>query len=160
LTNGKAYEFEAQLKQHAGMDAAYIEFPYDVETEYGTKGQVKVKAFFDGAEYRGSLARMGLACHCLGVTKAIRKQIGKAPGDRVAVRLWMDEEPRLTEPAEDVLMALEEAGRLTAFHSLSYTRRKEYLNAIEASKRPATRQQLIQRLLEALGENAGDAGDG
>ncbi|WP_010233489.1 DUF1905 domain-containing protein [Clostridium arbusti] len=38
----KSYEFDAVIKKHGTIDAAYIEFPYDVEKEFGTKGQVKV----------------------------------------------------------------------------------------------------------------------
>jgi len=47
------------------MDAAYIEFPYDVYKEFGKRGQVEVKASFDGFEYRGSLVRMGMQSHCI-----------------------------------------------------------------------------------------------
>lgn len=39
----KSYSFQAQIQKHDGMDAAYITFPYDVEQEFGTKGQVKVQ---------------------------------------------------------------------------------------------------------------------
>jgi len=31
------------------MNAAFIEFPFDVKKEFGVKGQVKVHVTFDGA---------------------------------------------------------------------------------------------------------------
>lgn len=40
----KTYEFDAVIIKQGDIDAAYIEFPYDVEEEFGTKGQVKVRA--------------------------------------------------------------------------------------------------------------------
>lgn len=38
----KVYEFDAKIIKQDSIDAAYIEFPYDVEKEFGVKGQVKV----------------------------------------------------------------------------------------------------------------------
>lgn len=68
------------------MDGAYIEFPYDVRQEFG-KGRVKVRAFFDGVPYDGSLVRMKTPRHIIGVRKDIRAQIGKQPGDTVHVEI-------------------------------------------------------------------------
>ena len=84
--NGRVYEFEAVLKKVDGLDGAYIEFPYDVRTEFG-KGWVKVHATFDGVPYDGSLVRMKTPGHILGVRKDIRAKIGKQPGDWVRVTL-------------------------------------------------------------------------
>ena len=61
----KVYEFDAEIIKHEGIDGTYVEFPYAVEKEFGTRGQVKVWATFDGYEYRGSLANMGFhRCRC------------------------------------------------------------------------------------------------
>ena len=45
----KVYEFDAKLKKHENLDAAFVEFPYDVEREFGTRGQVKILVRFDGS---------------------------------------------------------------------------------------------------------------
>lgn len=84
--NPKKYEFEAVIKKVEDIDGAYIEFPYDVKTEFG-KGRVPVSATFDGTPYDGSLVRMGTVCHIIGLRKDIRKQIGKQPGDTILVTL-------------------------------------------------------------------------
>ena len=84
--NEKIYKFEAILKKVPDIDGAYIEFPYDVREEFG-KGRVKVHATFDGVPYDGSLVRMKTPGHIIGVLKAIRKEIGKQPGDRVSVTI-------------------------------------------------------------------------
>lgn len=36
------YEFDAEIKKQDSIDATFVEFPYDVEKEFGVKGQVKV----------------------------------------------------------------------------------------------------------------------
>lgn len=84
--NPKCYEFDAVLQKVPDMDGAYIEFPYDVRQEFG-KGRVKVRAFFDGVPYDGSLVRMKTPRHIIGVRKDIRAQIGKQPGDTVHVEI-------------------------------------------------------------------------
>lgn len=80
----KIYEFDAIIKKVDDMDAAYIEFPYDVRKEFG-KGRVKVCALFDGVQYNGSLVRMRTECHFIGIRKDIRAFIHKQAGDSVHV---------------------------------------------------------------------------
>ena len=70
----KLYEFDAIIKKTDFIDATFVEFPYDVENEFGTKGQVKVKAFFDNYEYRGSLVKMGHQCHIIGNNSKNKKR--------------------------------------------------------------------------------------
>ena len=84
--NDKLYHFTAEIKKVPDIDGAYVEFPYDVRTEFG-RGRVKVLATFDGVPYEGSLVCMGTPGHILGLRKDIRAKIGKQPGDRVEVTL-------------------------------------------------------------------------
>lgn len=145
----KSYEFDAVIQKHPGLDAAFIEFPYHVEEEFGVKGRVKVVATFDGHEYRGSLVKMGSPCHWLGLTQAMRAAIGKNPGDQVHVVLRRDDEPREVAIPADLGRLLDEnpeAGRW--FDGLSYTNRKEYVRWIEEAKKQETRD---QRLLKTIG---------
>ena len=89
---GKEYRFDAVIQKNPDMDAAYIIFPYDIREEFG-KGRVKVRAAFDGVPYDGSIVNMGVkdadgkVCYVIGMTKAIRKKIGKTFGDPVAVTI-------------------------------------------------------------------------
>jgi hypothetical protein len=69
----KRIRFTALIeKSDDGMDTAYISIPFDVEKVYGTKGQVKVKAWFNDHLYRGVLANMGTGCHIIGLRKDVR----------------------------------------------------------------------------------------
>jgi hypothetical protein len=80
----KIIEFDAQIKKVPDIDGAYVEIPFDVKEVFG-KGRVPVNATFDGFPYQGSIVRMGMPCHMLGIRKDIRQQIGKQPGDTVHV---------------------------------------------------------------------------
>ena len=83
------YEYDAVLHENP-EGGAYVAFPYDLRKEFG-RGRVKVHATFDGVPYDGSMVNMGVKdahgeiCYLIGVTKAIRKQIGKTFGDEVEV---------------------------------------------------------------------------
>lgn len=80
------YIFEATIIKKEGMDAAYIEIPFDIRKEFG-KGRVLVHATFDGEKYDGQIVRMGTPNYILGIRKDIRAKIGKQAGDKVLVTI-------------------------------------------------------------------------
>lgn len=86
------HRFTATIIQNGTMDAAYVIVPVDIRKEYG-KGRLKVEASFDGEPYSGSVVNMGVrdadgnVCYIIGITKAIRRKIGKTFGDSVEVVL-------------------------------------------------------------------------
>jgi hypothetical protein len=150
----KVDEFDAKIMKHPEIDAAYIDFPYDVEVEFGVKGQVKVLATFDGYEYRGSLSKMGHTCHRLGLTQAIRNAIGKQPDDMVHVIIKQDIEPRIVEIPEDFLEQLNENQKAKDFFdTLSYTNKKEFVVWISSAKRAETREKRITDAIDMLLNN-------
>ena len=77
-------KFCAIILQNENMDAAYVEVPYDIKELFG-KGRLLVNATFDGIPYRGQVVKMGTPCYIIGVSKQIRKQIGKSFDDIVEV---------------------------------------------------------------------------
>lgn len=144
-------EFSATLKSVEGNSALYIDFPYSVEEIYGVKGQVKIKATYDGVPYRGSLVKMGQPCHMLLIRTDIRKQINKNPGDEVWVTVQRDLEERVVEvpeELEELFQANPEAREL--YDKLSYTHRKEYVQWINDAKRPETRANRLGKTIEML----------
>jgi hypothetical protein len=148
--------FKAVLeKPDDGMDTAFIRIPFQVYEVYGTKGQVKVKATFDGEPYRGVLANMGMDYHVIIVKKEIRKIIDKNVGDTISVTLMRDEEERKVEVPDDLKNALSKSAKATEFfNSLSYTNMKEYALWVSSAKKTETRQKRIsdsiQKLLKGL----------
>jgi hypothetical protein len=145
----KAYRFTAKIETGDG-GGAYVLFPYDVEREFGTKGKVPVKASFDGVPYTGSLIKYGNPQHMLPILKAIREQIGKAPGDTVEVEIWKEDAPRTLEIPAQFKEAMKKGGVTSVFDSLSYTHRKEYCRWITEAKKEETRLHRLQQAVEML----------
>jgi hypothetical protein len=142
-------EFSAILeKPDDGVDGAYVRIPFDAEKIYGSKGHIKVKAWFDGYPYRGILANMGMGCHIIIVRKDIRKAIGKNAGEEIKVALEADNEERIVEVPDDLKRVLSRSVEASNFfNSLSYTNRKEYAAWISSAKKTGTRE---KRLAEAM----------
>ncbi len=145
------HEFNAIIKQHENLNAAYIEPPFDVKEVFGSK-RVKVKATFDGVEYRGSVVNMG-GCYMLGLTQEMRNKIGKGFGDEVFVTIEKDVAERSVEVPEDFasLMNCDETA-VSTFKSLSFTAQKEYVTWITSAKREATRSERITKSVALLSE--------
>jgi hypothetical protein len=84
--NKKIYTFNAEIKKVPDIDAAYIEFPYNIKKEFGS-GRVKVCVTFDDEKYEGSIVNMGVKntngtiCYAIGILKFIRQKIGKRLAD-------------------------------------------------------------------------------
>ena len=145
------HEFNAIIKQHESLNAAYIEPPFDVKEVFGSK-RVKVKATFDGVEYRGSVVNMG-GCYMLGLTQEIRSKIGKGFGEEVFVTLEKDEEERIVEVPEDFASAMNcDELAASTFKSLSFTAQKEYVTWITSAKREVTRSERIIKAVALLSE--------
>lgn len=93
--NMKKYEYDAVIQKVPEIDGAYVEFPYDIRKEFG-RGRVKVRAWFDGAAYDGSIVNMGVknengtVRYIIGIRKDIRARIGKQPGDSIHVIIQCD----------------------------------------------------------------------
>ena len=140
--------FEAVI-QDANGGGAYIEVPAEVLDALGGGGRIPVQATFDGIAYRGSIASMG-GCMALGVLKQIRSDLGKGPGDSVVVTVTRDDAERTVEVPDDLAAALAAAGAREAFDKLSFSHRREHVNAITEAKKPETRTRRITKAIEML----------
>lgn len=143
--------FEAVIETPPKTPGAFVTVPFDVNEVYGRRGQVKVKATFDGHPYRGSLAPMGGGRHVLGIRKDIRKAIGKDIGDKVRVVVERDAEPRVvTVPPDFQQLLNRNKTAKAAFDKLSYTHRKEYVEWIESAQKAETRERRLQKAIGML----------
>jgi Bacteriocin-protection, YdeI or OmpD-Associated/Domain of unknown function (DUF1905) len=154
----KKHIFTATI-QNAGGGGAFVEIPFDVEKEFGSK-RPKVKAMIEGVSYRGTLVRtpalapgasVGSERHMLLILKGIREQIGKTLGDEIKVVVGPDAEPRLIEIPKDLLKELKkDKPAKVRFDKLSFTHRREYVRWIEEAKHAETRQTRIIKTIEML----------
>lgn len=145
----KQYKFKATIEA-AGEGGACVLFPYDVEKEFGTRGRVPVKVTYDGVPYTGTMIKYGRPQHMLPILKAVREQIGKGPGDTIAVTVQRDESVRTIEIPPAFKAEMKRAGVLTFFESLSYTHRKEYVRWITEAKKEETRLARSAKALDML----------
>jgi hypothetical protein len=140
-------KFKAKIEAGRG-GGAFIKVPFDAKEVFGS-ARPKVKATFDGEPYQGSIAPMGGA-YLIGILKDIRAAIGKDIGDTVQVTLEADASPREVTVPADVAKALKSAGLTKMFDGMSYSHRKEHINAIAEARKPETRERRIARMLDDL----------
>jgi uncharacterized protein YdeI (YjbR/CyaY-like superfamily) len=86
----------------------------------------------------------------LGVSKAIREQLGKSPGNTIDVVLWKDEVERVVEVPEEFRKRMEKEKLLPFFEKLSYTHRKEYCRWLTEAKKEETRQARLVKAIDML----------
>lgn len=149
----KQYKFNATIESvegPSGRGGACVLFPYDVEKEFGTEGQVPVKITFDGVPYTGTMVKYGRPEHMLPMLKAIREKIGKGPGDIVTVTVERDNSARTIEVPPELEKLLKKEKLLPFFDSLSYTNRKEYCRWITEAKKEETRQARLAKAVTML----------
>ena len=145
----KAYKFKATIEP-TDHGHGFVFFPYDTQEEFGTRGQVRVNATFDGVPYAGALVKYGPPQHMLPVVKTILEQIRKRPGDTVSVVLEHDKTDRTVEVPAEFAKAMKQARVLAAFEKLNYTHRKEYCRWITEAKREETRKNRIAKAAQML----------
>lgn len=152
FTDPGTISFDAVLtRADVSGSSAFVAFPFDVRTLFGTRGRVPVNATFDGVPYRGSLVTYGDG-HMILVLGEIRKQIGKEAGDTVAVTIALDTAARVVELDADVERAWADAGVLDAFRAQSYSHQREYALWIAEAKRAETRANRIAKAASMIAE--------
>ncbi len=148
--NRIAFNAVIEKSDHNG---AYVRLPSDIEQKIGITGRIKVIAFFDAIEYRGSLVKMGLDCHIIGVRKDILAKLGKQINDTIHVTIAIDDAQRIVELPEILNTLLGE--NLIAkqkFNALSYSHQREYVNWICEAKTEITRMRRIEKLFAKLND--------
>ncbi|HUB30413.1 MAG TPA: YdeI/OmpD-associated family protein [Terracidiphilus sp.] len=149
----KQYKFEATIQSvqgAAGRGGACVFFPYDVEKEFGTRGQVPVKITYDGVPYTGTMVKYGHPQHMLPLLKDIREKLGKGPGDAVKVVVERDTSPRTVEVPPELEKLLKKEKLMPVFEALSYTHRKEYVRWITEARKEETRQARLAKTVTML----------
>ena len=88
----------------------------------------------------------------IGLSKAVRAQLGVEIGDEVDATVALDTAEREVDVPADLAAALDAEPRVrAAFDALSYSRRKELARGVAEAKRPETRERRIASALDELG---------
>jgi len=133
----------------------FFEIPAEIMAELGTRKRLPLAVRINGAAYR-TTASVYDGRFYVPMRAEIRAAAGVAPGQRVRVEVSRDDEPRTVELPGDLVTALEAAGLREAFLRFSYSHQKEYVQAVEAAKRPETRAARIEKTLAAVAAKCGE----
>ena len=88
----------------------------------------------------------------IGLSKAVRAQLGVEIGDEVDATVALDTAEREVDVPANLAVALDAEPRVrAAFDALSYSRRKELARGVAEAKRPETRERRIASALDELG---------
>jgi hypothetical protein len=145
----RGVSFKAVLKAaHGGGHLVAV--PDEVVEALGGGARIPVNATFNGIPYRGSIFRMG-GPPFLGVAKAIIAEASVAVGDRLDVVVERDAEVRTIDPPPDLKKALaKNAAARAVWEKLSFTRKRELVQRLEAAKKPETRERRLDKAMDEL----------
>lgn len=133
---------------------ATITLPFDPKVKFG-KVRVPVRVTVNGHTYRSTTFRMGgidfiplRKSHQLaaGIDLAIASHRSK----KYRITIEPDTTPRTVRVPSDLARALREAGLTKAFASMSFTHRREHVEAVLGAKEPETRARRITKCIEMV----------
>lgn len=140
-----------------GKTATGFEVPPDVVAGLGSGKRPAVRVTIGPHTYRSTVAVMG-GMFMLPLSAENRTVAGVAAGDEVDVHLELDTEPRQVEVPADLAGALDaDAGARAFFDSLSYSKRRGLVLAVEDAKTPATRERRIAKTVAMMQERRAPA---
>lgn len=144
------HRFQAVLGAGVG-DRPAVALPAEVAAAIGGRARIPVTGTINGVPFRGSTMPLGAGRHCVGFRKETRAEAGGVePGDMVAIEIRRDDVPRTVDLPDDLAAALEaRPGLRGAFDAMSYTHRREWVQAVNDAKRPETRARRIAGAVEA-----------
>ncbi len=147
-------EFHGEIiKPEKFPNAACIQVVGDVKATFG-RANPKVKIYFDGHLYRGSISNMGWGPMVV-MPQAVRKKVKKIHGDTVHVRIELDTEERIIEIPPELEELFKSRPELQAvYDKWSYTKRKELARSISEAKRPETKAKRLAKGISLLESNS------
>ena len=124
-------------------DEFMIEPPFDPREVFG-KARAAVRVAINGHEYRSTVAVMGGRIF-VPLRRSHRQAAGVRAGEPFAVTLTLDTTPRTVEAPDDLRAALEASDAWERWEKLSFTHRREHVEAVEGAKKPETRTRRIAK---------------
>ncbi|MFN0012735.1 MAG: YdeI/OmpD-associated family protein [Phycisphaerales bacterium] len=131
-----------------GTRMSAISVPFDPKEVFG-KVRAPVLVGLNGYTFRSTIFRM-----CGDTFVPLRQShqdgAGVKPGQRVEVTLTADDKPREVGLPKDMKAALKKAGVLDRFEAMSFTHRREYVEAYTGAKKPETRDRRLKACIAAV----------
>jgi len=139
--------FKGTVQRHGS--AGFIELPFDPREKFG-KVRAPVKVTVNRYTFRTTIVAMG-GPPCIGIRTSYREAAGLEGGERIEVRVALDDEKREVTPPADLVKALEAAPPAwDRWRELSYTHQREHAEAVETAKKPDTRARRVAKAVELV----------
>ena len=120
----------------------FIPLTFDPKAVFG-KVRAPVKVTVNGYSYRSTIAAMG-GPPCIPLRKSNREAAGLEGNETINVRLDLDTDVRDVVPPTDFVKALKAAAPAwDRYQEMSFTHRREHVEAIVSAKKPETRTRRI-----------------
>ena len=127
----------------------FIPVPFDPAPVFG-KIRAPVKVTVNGYTYRSTIASMG-GTACIPLRRSNREAAGLEGRETLDVRLDLDVEKRDIDPPRDFAKALKAVPKAwDRWRELSFTHKREYVDAIEEAKKPETRARRIDGAVKMI----------
>ena len=140
--------FKAKLTADSG--GLFFQVPFDVKTEFG-KARAPVRVTLGRYTYASTVAVYG-GKYYVPVRREHRQAARVTPGKTIGIRLELDETKRDVKAPADLARALQaRAGGNEGWRKLSYTHRREHVQAILEAKKPETRARRVSKAVATLG---------
>jgi hypothetical protein len=139
-----------RVQIHSAGSMCCIPVPFDPKAVFG-KVRAPVKVTLNGYTFRSTIASMGDGPF-VPLRRSHREAAGLEGDETLRVTFALDTEPREVELPDDLRKALEaKPALLKRWDALSYTHRREHVEALEGAKKPETRARRLASTLKALG---------
>ena len=127
----------------------FIPLSFDPRALFG-KVRAPVRVTLNGYSFRSTIAAMG-GTVCIPLRKSNREAAGLEGNETLRVKLELDESERDVTPPKDFVKALEAAPPAwDRWQELSFTHRREHVEAIEGAKKPETRARRLAAAVRAI----------
>jgi len=138
--------FKTTIVREGAM--CFIPVPFDPRPVFG-RVRAPVKVTLNDFTYRSTIAAMG--GFCLPLRRSNREAAGLQGNETLRVTLELDTEKREVAPPADLKKALQkEPPAWDRWRELSYSHAREWVDAVEQAKQPATRARRISKAVKAM----------
>jgi hypothetical protein len=142
-------KFKTTLLQ-AGKTATGIKIPPKIVESLNAGKKPPVRVTINGYTYRNTVAVMG-GDYMVGVSAEHRKGAKVEGGDEIEVTIELDTAPREVEVPMDFQKSLnKDANAKKVFDSLSYSKKRGFVDPIKDAKTEETRGRRIEKAIRLL----------
>jgi hypothetical protein len=140
-------KFTARLVKEGPI--CFIPVPFDPREVFG-KVRAPVTVTLNGYTYRSTIAAMG-GPPCVPLRRSNREAAGLEGDETVEVTLALDTAKREVKPPADFVKALKARGLAwERWQALSFSHKREYVEAIEEAKKAETRARRIDGAVKTI----------